>query len=100
MSQADCLSITSGPGLITTRRNFFTRAFGLTAAGATVAVPVLALSDPAERLAHHVAQVEAALREMYPGAKITTAAEPIGRGSFDKRIGCWIFTADVRDLIG
>lgn len=98
MSQADTFSITSGSGLVTTRRNFFTRAFGLTAAGATVAVPVFALTTPADRVAHHFAGLEAALRALHPGAGITAVAEPIGSGSFDTRIGCWLLTVDTRRI--
>jgi hypothetical protein len=51
----------SEPVLIAPRRNFFIRALGFMAAGAAIAVPVLAVESPEARL-NHVAGVEKAIR--------------------------------------
>lgn len=52
--------------LITPRRNFLIRALGFTAAGATLAVPVVALDTPEARLAHHMKGVGTAMQELFP----------------------------------
>jgi hypothetical protein len=39
--------------LITPRRNFLIRALGLTAAGATMSIPVVTLADARSRIDHH-----------------------------------------------
>jgi hypothetical protein len=56
--------------LITSRRNFIVRALGFTAAGATMAVPVLAVSSVQDRIRHHLKGLEAAYRDLYPGAPV------------------------------
>ena len=62
----------SGPSslLVTHRRGFLVRAFGITAAGASVAVPVLAVASPLDRVEHHARGLEAAFRDLYPGAPV------------------------------
>ncbi|MDH7797487.1 MULTISPECIES: hypothetical protein [unclassified Beijerinckia] len=61
--------------LIVPRRNFLVRAFGLTAAGATMAVPVLAVETPVERLNMHLKGVKIAFEEMFPGRQFRIAGE-------------------------
>lgn len=97
MSQADASSITTlaTGGLVTSRRNFFTRAFGLTIAGATVAVPVVALASPEDRIRHHAEGLEAAIRDAYPGAYVSHVAGPIGICPQAPTNGCWVFSVDV-----
>lgn len=56
----------SETALITPRRNFLIRALGFTAAGATLAVPVIALDTPEARFNHHLRGAEAAMRELLP----------------------------------
>lgn len=56
--------------MITHRRNFLVRALGFTAAGAAVAVPIVTVASAEERLMHHVAGVEAAMRDLFPGAHV------------------------------
>lgn len=51
--------------LVTGRRNFLVRALGFTAAGATLAVPVLAVSTPEERIRHHLKGLEQAFADHY-----------------------------------
>jgi hypothetical protein len=53
--------------VIVPRRNFLIRALGFTAAGASMVLPVVALQSPEERIAHHFKELEAALRDRYPG---------------------------------
>lgn len=54
--------------LITPRRGFLIRALGFTAAGATVAVPVVALASPEERARFHFAELARAIDERSLGA--------------------------------
>lgn len=58
------------PSLIVPRRNFLVRAFGLTAAGATMAVPVVAMESPVDRLNMHMRGAADAMRDMFPGFRI------------------------------
>jgi len=51
--------------LITGRRNFLVRALGFTAAGATLAVPVVAMETPLERIKHHMKGLEQAFADYY-----------------------------------
>lgn len=60
--------------LITSRRNFLVRALGFTAAGATVAVPIVTVGDAKARVEHHVKQLEEALRDYYVGLDVRFAA--------------------------
>lgn len=64
--------------LVTGRRNFLVRALGFTAAGATLAVPVLAVTTPQERIKHHLKGLQEALQDQYGApAKVSFT------GSFD-----------------
>lgn len=56
--------------LITPRRNFLVRALGITAAGATLTIPILTLASPEDRLMHHVKGAEQAFRDLFPTAHI------------------------------
>jgi hypothetical protein len=56
--------------LITSRRNFLTRAFGVTAAGAAITVPIVTVALAEEQLRHQVAGVEAAFADLFPGAAV------------------------------
>jgi hypothetical protein len=58
--------------LLTHRRNFIVRALGFTAAGATMAVPVLAAPTPEDRIRYQLKGLEQAFQEHYPGAPIDT----------------------------
>jgi hypothetical protein len=55
--------------LITPRRNFLIRALGFTAAGATMAIPVVTLASAKSRIDHHKAGLMAAWEDYYAGAK-------------------------------
>src|SRR4051812_13456439 len=50
--------------LITSRRNFLVRAFGVTAAGAAITVPIVTIPSARERVRHHLAGLEAAFSEL------------------------------------
>ncbi len=64
-------TITQAAGaLVTSRRNFLVRAFGLTAAGATCAVPIITMASAQERIAHHLKGLEDAYRDLYPGVPV------------------------------
>jgi hypothetical protein len=52
------------------RRNFLIRASALTASGATVAVPIIAMDDARAGVSHHLAELEKALRDFYPNVPI------------------------------
>lgn len=52
--------------LITSRRGFLIRASAITAAGATVAVPIITVADARARAAHHLAGLRQALGDLYP----------------------------------
>jgi hypothetical protein len=52
--------------LLTSRRNFLTRAFGVTVGGAAVTVPIVTVVSAEERLRHHMAGVEAAMGDLFP----------------------------------
>src|SRR5919202_6230956 len=63
--------ITQAAGaLVTSPRNFLVRAFGLTAAGATCAVPIITVASVQERIAHHLKGLEDAYRDLYPGVPV------------------------------
>jgi hypothetical protein len=52
--------------LIVPRRNFLIRALGFTAAGATMAIPIVTLADARSRIDHHAKELEKAWRDYYP----------------------------------
>ena len=56
--------------LLTSRRNFLTRAFGVTVGGAAVTVPIVTVASAAERLEHHMRGVEAAFADLFPTAAV------------------------------
>lgn len=58
------------PHLIVPRRNFLVRALGFTAAGASMAVPIVTVAAAEDRLAHHLKGVEAALRDLFPASTV------------------------------
>jgi hypothetical protein len=60
--------------LITTRRNFLTRASAVTVAGATIAVPIVTLDDARARAQHHVEGLKKALNDLYPQSRIDVGA--------------------------
>jgi len=66
--------------LLTPRRNFLVRALGFTAAGAAVAVPVLAVESAEARLAHHVTGAAAAFRDLFPGVPIVIRSNCLNGG--------------------
>ncbi|MGE0290276.1 MAG: twin-arginine translocation signal domain-containing protein [Bradyrhizobium sp.] len=77
--------------LITSRRNFLVRAFGLTVAGATVAVPIVTASSGREKIEYHLAELKKAFADRYGAdAQITVQlsdpapeelwAAPMGKG--------------------
>lgn len=74
-----------GAALITSRRNFLVRAFGLTAAGAAVTVPIVTVADARARVRHHLAGLEAAMRELHPGARIKSVWHTAGTVAFVPR---------------
>jgi hypothetical protein len=55
--------------LITPRRGFLLKAFGLTVAGATASVPIVTLADAKSRLEHHKAGLTQAWADFYAGAR-------------------------------
>jgi hypothetical protein len=57
--------------LITTRRNFLIRASAITAAGATVSVPIVTVADARTRAEHHLHELHKAFQDMYPGTTFT-----------------------------
>lgn len=61
---------TSLPTLVIPRRSFLVRALGFTAAGAAVAVPVLALETPEERIERLVAELLKEFHELFPDAEL------------------------------
>jgi hypothetical protein len=58
--------------LITPRRHFL-RAFGLTAAGATLPIPILLADTPAQRIELQLTALARSLNEIYPETELTTA---------------------------
>lgn len=62
--------MSTGSLLVTHRRGFLVRALGFTAGGAALTVPVLAVSTPFERVQFHLQSLEAAFRDLYPGAPV------------------------------
>lgn len=76
--------------LITPRRNFLVRALGFTAAGATLAVPVVALASAEDRLKHHAAGAEQAFRELFPTANVFLRGNAMdgGHAYFAERFAC------------
>jgi hypothetical protein len=53
--------------LITSRRNFLIRASAITAAGATVVVPIITVEDARARANHHLEGLHKAIGDLYPG---------------------------------
>ena len=51
--------------LIVPRRNFLIRALGFTAAGATMAIPIVTLADARSRMDYHAKELEKAWRDYY-----------------------------------
>ncbi|ATQ67872.1 MULTISPECIES: hypothetical protein [Methylosinus] len=56
--------------LIIPRRDFLVRALGFTAAGAAVAVPVLALETPEERIESLLGELLKEFYELFPDAEL------------------------------
>ena len=96
--------------LITPRRNFLIRALGFTASGATLAVPVVPLALPEERLVHHMRGAEQAFRDLFPTAHVNLRGNCLEGGAayyadlFAKRPedafgfgACVTLTAQVRE---
>jgi hypothetical protein len=52
--------------VIMPRRNFLARAFGLTAAGATIGLPIVTVADARARAEHHVKELYKAIQDLYP----------------------------------
>ena len=73
--------------VIVPRRNFLIRALGFTAAGASMAIPVVALQSPEERIAHHFKELEAAFRDLYPGRPFRVITEINDRVPFALIVG-------------
>jgi hypothetical protein len=67
MSQATEHPTTSR--LITSRRSLI-RAFGVTAAGAAVTVPIVTIASAEERLRHHMEGLERAFQDLFPTAAV------------------------------
>lgn len=67
--------------LITPRRNFLIRALGFTASGATLAVPIVPLASPEERLAHHMKGAEQAFRDLFPTAHVNLRGNCLNGGA-------------------
>lgn len=92
--------------LIIPRRNFLVRALGFTAAGAAVTVPIVEVASAEQRFEHHVRGVEAAMRDLFPGADIGVRGNcraPSGQAVYRKAItenpgevACMIFLAAQR----
>src|SRR5947209_3989211 len=57
--------------VIMPRRGFLTRALGFTAAGATLALPIVTVADARARAKHHMDRLHSALNELYPGTTFT-----------------------------
>lgn len=57
--------------VIIPRRNFLVRALGLTAAGATMALPIITMDDARARAEHHYRELQKALGDLYPGNTFT-----------------------------
>ena len=55
--------------LITPRRNFLIKAFGFTAAGATMSIPIVTLANAKSRIEHHKKGLTEAWQDYYAGAK-------------------------------
>jgi hypothetical protein len=53
-----------------TKRNFFVRALGFTAAGASLSVPIITVADAEARMQHHIDGLRTAMADYYAGAKI------------------------------
>jgi hypothetical protein len=67
--------------LITPRRNFLIRALGFTAAGATMSIPIVTLSDAKARMDHHRVELEKAWRDYYGvshSVRTVHDASPVG----------------------
>jgi len=84
-----------GTALILPRRNFLIRALGITAAGATVTIPIIAQEDALKRIEHHRNGLEFAMRDYYAGLKV----EVCGNGHTPEHVlnggttACMVFTA-------
>jgi hypothetical protein len=68
MAQADAQ-------VIVPRRNFLIRAFGITAAGATMALPIVTAADARARAELHLKELHKALRDLYPSTTFTVRHE-------------------------
>jgi hypothetical protein len=62
------------PTVIMPRRGFLTRALGFTAAGATLALPIITVDDARARATHHLRELKRALKDLYPTREITATA--------------------------
>jgi hypothetical protein len=56
--------------VIMPRRGFLTRALGFTAAGATLALPIITVDNAEARVSHHLKGLTKALQDLYPRNKI------------------------------
>jgi hypothetical protein len=78
-----------------TKRNFFVRALGFTAAGATLPVPIITIADAKARMQHHIDGLQAAMADYYAGAEIhfTDGREEPGLVLAGKSPAAFIFMA-------
>jgi hypothetical protein len=60
----------SEPHVIIPRRNFLIRALGFTAAGATMAIPIVTVANAKARIDHHKAELEKAIGDYYAGFNV------------------------------
>jgi hypothetical protein len=63
--------MTIGAQVIIPRRNFLVRALGLTAAGATMNLPIVTVADAKARMQHHIDGLQAAMGDYYGGTHIS-----------------------------
>ncbi|MFG1298114.1 hypothetical protein [Xanthobacter variabilis] len=63
--RANAPALPAVTAFITDRRNFLVRALGFTAAGAALAVPVVAMETPEQRIRHHMKGLEQAFADYY-----------------------------------
>lgn len=57
--------------LITSRRGFLLRASAVTAAGATVAIPIITMEGARTRAEFHMGALRQALQDLYPASQFT-----------------------------
>ena len=59
------MNMQENPTLIVPRRNFLIRAFGFTAAGATLPISIITADDAKARMDHHEAELRKAWQDYY-----------------------------------